>query len=375
MKRLTLFLLFALSAAGCSRDNDDTAAVFDDPDTTVVLSVTRSGTDEQREHTYRVLLFDMTSGSYSGKSGSYYYDFSAAPDDTNKSGVLIPCRVDGQGNRIGDRDASAGLYASAGTYAMVIVSPAESIDEVSAMGNEYGFRYARVPAADQEPLRIGDSLSVTIRGRGELLSNGGNVVRDTVHIDDRGGKLLRERRAKLEFRFRCGEDIESSVLSEITLRNLIDEAFWEPVGGHFFSETFAEKGLFSGDLSLVRGQEPVVLPAAADAEADGRYIYLLAQDYSSTDDYGEPLYTLPELHVEFNTEAVLDIPLGYDFRPQYTYTYTITVNSVYVHLALTVAPWDTVPSSGNIDTPPMIDLGTFTIAGWNDGGTSGGTIE
>lgn len=355
---LPLALLCSCGREGMPEEVEDTA---------VELSVTRSGGASDGEHSYRVLLFDRLTGQYSGRSGTYYYDFGESSWDGVRSGVLVPCAVDAAGGRVGGRDAAHGLYAPAGSYGMVIVSPAVDVGRVSP--SRYGFRYSRMPEADAEPLRIADIAGVSIKGRGELH---GAVVRDTLHVDD--SKVLRERRSKLGFVFRCGEDVGEVVLSEVSLRNVIDTAFWYPAGGCFIGETIGSKVLMSGDMVCRNGDAPLNLPLGSNAESDGRYMYVLSQDYSATDAYGEPLYPLPELHIEFGGEVVMDIPIGYDFQPHYRYVYTVTVNSLYVHLSLSVASWDIDEDTGGIDAPPLVEI-VFPIGGWEDGGSSGGVIE
>ncbi|MGN0092120.1 MAG: hypothetical protein ACI35M_03510, partial [Alistipes sp.] len=320
MKHLLYLLCLALAFAGCSRDDDTLSS---DKKHAVAVSVTRGGTGDTGEQTYRVLLFNPLSGLYTGQTGTYYYDFGSS--DESVSRVLIPCNVDTAGNRTGDGDITAALYTSAGSYSMVIASPAVAMEQVSVSPNRWGFHYLRKPEAEAKPLYISDSVSVTVVGRSVALPESGNTeYGDTLHVDTRSGKLLRERRARMGFAFKCGEEIDHTSLSKIELRNIIDEAYYDPVKNYFFNETVSSVTLFANEepLHIYRGDEAKLFPSPVDADAEGRYLSMLAQDYSTQNIYGEYIHPLPVLHIGFASDAQVDIRLGYNMLPHYKYTYT-----------------------------------------------------
>ncbi len=381
MRRLALYISWLFALAGCSGEELPVLPA-EEPEVAVSLAVTHSGAEDQTAYTYRVLLFGATNGNYTRLEGTYYYDFGASDAMTTR--IVAPWQVNATTGAPLQSDLSAGLYAPAGTYSMVIVSPAVAIEHVSTIRDKWGFAYSRRPDADAQPLSVSDTIPISLQGRGELIAGTNNVVRDTVYLDNRPNineKALRERRSQINFIFRCGQDIESTTLSNISLRKVIRSAWFDPVSGTFFSgneegSDLTEELLLSAEtLTLVRGGEAVPLPAPTAGEDEtGSYLYLLSQNYAAVNDYGEPLHTLPELHVELN-EAELNIPLGFNFLPLHRYTYTVTVNSLYFHITLSVTPWDAVDVGGDLSDPPTITVGTFPIDGWNTLPPQSGTIE
>ncbi len=374
MKRIVIYMLI-LMLAGCSPEEHQPQQ----EEVAVSMALTRAD-DNPSARTYRVLLFNRSDGKLTPYEGTYYYDPNSS--DWADNSVLQPWAVDGvTGEATGVYNESQGLYAPEGIYSLVIASPAMSITRLGS--KESGFLYTRSRGAgDAVPLSISNALPVQIKGRAAVDTSKGNTLRDTLHIDQ--SCHISERRSMVGFEFVYGDSLTSDVtVTKISLNNLIKEAYISPINNEFFSSTAGKDLAIEGDyqlssdeLTLNKSNPSISIPTTGEAVKNGQpFVYILSQDYNKGMEAGMPVYEQPELHVEFN-EAEVDILLAHDFKPLYYYIYTVTINSLYVHLDLTVlSDWESETVGSEINPPLKIDLGNFEIIqGWESDGPIKDTI-
>ncbi|MDO5442994.1 MAG: hypothetical protein Q4G10_04930, partial [Bacteroidia bacterium] len=132
------------------------------------------------------------------------------------------------------------------------------------------------------------------------------------------------------------------------------------------------------DVMAYQPASPKVFNRGETAEQVISDFYLLSNEYSRTDEYGAPYYTVPKLNIAIGAEVdgpVISIPLTYDFKPQYQYDLRIIVNSTYLALHVSALPWDVNPATGGEVTNPPAVVIQYSFEGWENGGNDSGTIE
>lgn len=266
--------------------------------------------------TYKVFLNGIpgtTTANHPEYSGTYY----------GESGVLQPCSVDNNGVFI-EEDSSKGLRAANGPYKMYIVSPA--IDKTTFGETTLsGYMYDR----NQDGVYISKLSDVEVSG----------VYMEDPHGDDcvydaQSDKLVQQR-SQLKIIFACGQDISSTTLYSINLKNIIDKGYYIPAEARFYYEDIdiANEPLYSGDPKLLNKGEEYDLKVNQ---------YILSMDYSERADGGNYRWPLPSLEIKIGESGgkTFTADMGFAFEPQHTYVIKIVINSNFLGLTVDVSDWD-----------------------------------
>ena len=361
--RFVLPLTVLVLTSSCDRNAEITPAVPDGDGYINIGVRTRGGASTPR--TYGVLLFEKF---YEYRTMGYYYEGSTV---TGMGGVtwLEPCDADPTGAYLGKNCAKGLRYdlVDAGNRSMYLcaVSPAvapECYDSDAGVDGVlgYGFRQSRVRQSN-EVQYISQPVSIQY----------GNVYANGQYVYDAADMQLTEYRSRISVRVRCGEDIDYVNIRGMELAGTMTVAYYNFFSG-YEKATYGTESIWSPEspLNLVTGSGE---PGQWQNVVDGAYI--LSQDYSATDEFGELKYRQPYLNVLLGTQEgdpVVSIPFTYNMQPQYDYQVSVTVNSVYVRVEVTAVPWDySAPLSTVIgeDNPIRVYYDNSALAWQTNGGT------
>lgn len=363
-------VLLILSALSCCRLLDDSM----EPRTVNLRDVnipTLTKTNEGEEYTdmtFRFCLFNATSYNFSGFEGTY-----CLPNPMKDPRWLTPCKVDGNTGEYdsADPDPEAtihGLQARNGTYYMAIASPAVSMQ--SPKKDIYGFYYDRERVPGEKPLCISDSIKVVVSGTS---MDGSNLyfVNDTIR--------LKERRSRIKLSVSCGDDIESAIVKELRLSNILSKGYYLPM-----DEAFEYEDSYLCETTVETFSPAIILYKEDDSES-GRAKHhqctvepwVLSMDYSKVDEYSRPVFPLPEIVVAIGEDdgMTVRIPIAYNLLPESIYRCHITINSCFVEVRLSVLEWEG-PNDVSGDNASFLQRPlTLTVPIWENGtqGTSGDT--
>jgi len=326
------------------------------------------GAGTYADTTFRVCLYNTGTLYYTGLSGTY-----CLPNPAKDSRWLTPCKVvDATGaydSSAADPEATIhGLQARNGTYYMSISSPAVAMQ--SPRKDIYGFYYDRERPPGEKPLCISDSIRAVVSG----LNTDGRWL----YVVDRSIRL-KERRSKLKLSISCGDDIESAIVKEIRLSNVLTKGYYLPSSMEFDYESSC-----LGEVSVAEHTPALTLyreenPGAGHHKTDscGVQPYVLSIDYSRTDQHKKPVHPLPEIVVALGEDGgmVVRIPIAYDMLPENVYSCHITINSCYVRLTMSVLDWDSRYTVNGDNSSCLQRPVTFEVNLWDNGtpGTSGDT--
>lgn len=279
-----------------------------------------------------------------------------------------PCAVDAEGGYT-QYDCSKGLRYNyingSGPLYLCMVSPAFAPEKYTVSKGDfsenelYGYRQSRVRLPD-EVQYVSNPLSVTLRG----------IYLDNQEVFHADSIKLKEHRSKLSVAIACGDDISSVTVRSIEMADVYGSAYYNFFHGY--------QAPVIDTVMAYQPDAPKVFHTGETAEQVMTDFYLLSNDYSRTDEYGAPYYTVPQMLIAIGAEEdgpVIKIPLTYDFKPQYQYDLTVIVNSVYLSLHVSALPWDVSPDSGDVvENPPAVTI-LYSFEGWENGGSDSGTIE
>jgi hypothetical protein len=365
-------VLSVLGLTACSSDPESATTDNDMEEMAIGISLTRGAAPVLGERTYRITLFDSRKLYRDGT----YRD----PGTTQLTSVLLPCNVTNEGIA-GAYDVLKGLYAKPGTFQMVINTPGIPITTIDATNNLYGYSVSRKPLATEadKGLYISHPMNVTISGRGV---DSAGVHTEILHVDNMDDSILREYRSKLQFAFKCGEELDKLTITKVWITNIIGRAYYNPFSDDYHvtdatdplcvpSETIT---LFDGSQELLpNGTDKLTIPVASSTNDDTNgegCVYILSENYAKVDETQASVYPIAELHVAFDNgcELLHPIKLTYDYKPHYSYRYLFTVNHFYLNVSLTVSPWNVASdvSGGTVaDDYSNTSNWKLNIAGWN----------
>lgn len=383
--------LVVLFAAGCSK------AYEDEPGENIRVDIkldTRA--DESSDasqpignRTYRIVVFNPTTGAK--VSEGTYFDNNG---EGSSSSLLDPWLTDDKGTMLGTApDKSAGLHVAAGSYSMIVVSPAWEIETLPER-NKYGFHYPRRPEVDLSKRRyVSDLIPVSLTARGEYYDK---KYYDCVDLSSREEARLKERRSKIHFEIR-GDGVNFT-LSKVEF-HIQNGAYYDPFNMEYIdrNETNDDRLLlFEGSREFSDASEPLLLPQPlpnpipeeakitySERLEEGKdYLYLLSQRYSLKEN-GEAVYSVPELILTLarNNDgevehAEVKVPLAFDADPHCRYTYNVIVRSTYVTLEVSLDKWTDKKVSGSITEPIRWNPGfPGNLSEWESGETISGKIE
>ena len=310
----------ALAAALCCgcQDTIGPETVEESRETEFTFRLTKAGDDNATVSAY---LFNAAQAKAlnQGTEGRYFVSGTA----------LVP------GSIPGTRDSSYGLRATNGSYTLSLASPATPLSQIGTSAY-YGIHYSREMA---EPLFFSSPESVSLSG---------------IYLDgeyEHQVATLMERRSKIKVTVKCGDKVPSVILHSVTLTSLFDSGWYLPQTGEFYH---------SGDTDSFVDLATDILPVTilpGESVTSSEEVWVISQDYSSLDEYGQPLYVLPHILVKLGEtgDVQADIPLNDDFPAQCTLHYTININSVTAAVILSVLPWDGVSVDGDIDEQPTVE--------------------
>jgi len=327
------------------------------------------GSGTYTDTTFRVCLYNTSTFYYTGLSGTY-----CLPNPAKDGRWLTPCKVvDATGaydDSVSDPEATIyGLQARNGTYYMAITSPAVAMQ--SPRKDIYGFYYDRERPFGEKPLCISDSIRAVISG----LSTDGSWL----YVVDSAIRL-KERRSRLKLSISCGDDVESAIVKEIRLANVLSKGYYLPSSMEFdYESSYLEDSVIVAEYNPALTLYKEENPGAGHRKTDTCSIRpcVLSMDYSRTDQHKNPVHPLPEIVVALGEDGgmVVRIPIAYDMIPENVYSCHITINSCYVRLTMSVLDWDGPHDvSGSSESYSQRPL-TVTVDLWDNGtsGTSGDT--
>lgn len=422
-----LSILLVLALAACSSGAEEPQGNDADPQEPVLLQFGMSrepvvNENGQGQHgyvapgdqtAYRVVLIK---DNLIHAQGTYRY--AAATETGERTGLLIPCKVDDDGYYAYD-DRESGCYSYNGLYTMLLFTPAVPLHKIEGLSNLWAFVLER-PGV--KPVYSSEALEIDVNGRGENRDKHYETIDmsqyDKTANNDPNGDYdpftLRERRSRLRFELCIGEDLEEAHISKIELQRLYERAYYTPINQTYYiikeedidpayhdKYDVDEDGKFDclsdytkSIYTLPSGQDyltltkpnPIYLPDEDSAEAtdtstqgdtdadDGmtrRWINIFSMDYGEKDaSFGKNIHDVPRLHIEFyagkNTEgAYANVDLGFNFLAHYQYTFLVTINSSAVHITLYMTPWDYDGPSESATGTISREIGSYQI-GWTD---------
>ncbi len=331
MKRLLTILTLTALLCGCSKDEATQGSSAEESYLFDLSMGTRSGdSTDPMELTFAL----FNSSGYA--TGTYY--------DNGTSETLTPCDPTDDNHT---KDVYYGLYASAGTYQMVAITP---FTEITTEGSNSGLKILRHPnATDVEEIFITDPVSVAVDG----VALGGSYIYSYGDND----ATLRTPRSKLYLNIvhDTEEEVSYSVTS-IKYTNIMNEVLFNPVVGYYDIGASSELSPYTDDGAREINSENysteqfLTVETDYQTDTDEDAIYLLSGDYTTS---ASPALTTPQLNVTIavtgGSEKEIVIPLSYNFLRSYTYTFTLTFESVSITLSGTESiNWTTNDSNSEI---------------------------
>ncbi len=355
----------------------------------IYFNITRTdGEDVAEGTTYNFTLFGGTDGntSYSGT-----YRVPVETDGENTS-ILYPCKVSATTGVIDDAafDSSCGLSAPAGSYQIVVASPAVAVSSVTDhTGSERkGFKIDR---------HIDDSSSsevdLFIKGPRTVSVSGVEIGGEKEYISS-SADLCRPR-SKFVLYICCeDEDKEDKkyYVYDVYFDNILSTGYYNPTVGYYrasdalvndfrpYTNTVLTATSTSQIMEVNDSDKTSIVDSEENIDIDDAF-YLIANDCSG----GESTYVaVPHLVIKLNRNegkdiendaSVVTIPLEYDFQRSYYYEFTITISPVSITLSgIAVADW----SDGGGDDIAVQNLSSIVfdwddVGNWEEG--NGGTAE
>lgn len=421
-----LSILLSLGLAACSSGNVEPQGDEADDQEPVLLefSMSRSpgvnangqGCDgykaDGEQTAYRVVLINDNAVRSQGT-----YRYATATETGQRTGLLIPCRVDEDGHYVED-DRESGCYAYNRTYTMVLYSPAVPLYPIVGLSNVWAYILER---PGKNPVYSSEAIQVFVDGRGEYRDG---THYETVDMDqydnnnDPNGDYdpftLRERRSRLRFEMSTGDELEEAHIKLMQLQRLYQQAYYTPINQTYYIikeedlDDEAKKNYdldkdnnfdcqYDYDVTFYEAQNKgdyytltkthVFMPDETTAEATDtdnagnelRWINIFSMDYGGKDaSYGKNVHDVPRLHIEFDggadeDGAYVNIDLGFNFQAHYQYTFRVIINSATVHITLYMTPWDDGGTSESTVGTAVRDLGTYQI-GWTNVNSGEGVI-
>ena len=286
-------------------------------------------------------------------------------------------------------------------YQLIIASPAKSLtksytgsgDPGEDSNYHYGFHQGR-----NEEFFITPTTYVILAGT--YLAEYGGTGNKSIYTAESSsdGLTLLDHRCKISVYVSVDEMLNQTTVNLATLTNYITEGVYMPRDESTGHESWKYYTLFTnssrlpedenGDSSCFDIQSSVVV-SYKDSEGNVNAptpaihdFYLLAQDYSENDYYGNPIHELPKLSVDLVSskgETIpVDIPLSFNLQPQHHYHITIRVSTWYLFLYVQGEDWNEEAAANfNFGLSPDVTLNLSSPLGsspWEDGGSHGGTI-
>lgn len=358
---LAILLLSALWSCGRESLGDSSGDCVIDYGFTI--NGTRSGSASST--TYRAMLH-RTGGNpgeypYLNNSGTYR---GPAIDER---AWLTACTVNSTtGEWTGDSH-TGGLRANRGSYYLSFVSPAVAPQQykwnsTTNKYDEWGFLMHRELAAGEPELFISSPKLIN--------SLKGNHLENSYVYDVPDDVILTEYRAKVTLKLKCGDDLLSATVKKVGWSNLYTSCYYNLRLDTLDTFTLAPATdtVFvytpGTELTMTRGADPVTV--CSD-------FFLFPLYYAQKDSHDEYVFEAPELDV-YVAQGVAKLKVFHNMEPQHTYTYTVTINSAYVSVDVTSAPWDDAfTGSTDVNETPSYST-SFTYLGW-DSHNASGTID
>ena len=341
--------------------------------------------------TYRGILLTTTGTGteykwkYTGRHGSYRGpevdpDYRDVIPDTLRP-WLTPCHTNPTtGAWLEDGDAW-GLRAPYGSYGLTLVSPAvypksylshdaaiysPGIETVEQWGYHHWRTYAQANDHNETVVRIASPHAVSITGN-YMNASADPSGRPVYDVPD--AVVLYERRATMDIRLRCGDDLASATVNSLSLQNVYEEGWYCFAVDSIIDVTLGTtpEVLIASPMTFLHGAEPVTV--ASDV-CFLPFQYNKAQQYDA-DQY---VYALPELVFDLNGVLTYTMRLPFDMKASTHYTLTVTLNSAFVRFDLTANDWEDggthpiTPDGGIVayDGSPLL---TITPTNWQPGGS------
>lgn len=345
MMRRLLFILLLLGCISCQDRELDTLT----SELQMVEFISTKGVGDNKAYMVYLVGIDGTTTDGVVATGTYC--------DKTEGGQFTPCAVNDDGTYLQDDDTK-GLRAINGPYKMYVVYPA------IPMSDSRGYFYDRNP----QGVYISETEDVSLAGVYLSDANGSHYIYDGSAME------LKQPRSQVSVKFACGNDIESTTLQKISLKNIIPEGYYKPEESKFYYD--AET--ISVDIYDSNGGEGLTLTTGESSPVGEGSEYILSMDYGEKDAQGNTIWPLPsfEIHIGDSSTNVVSFTaaLGWDFNPQYSYIFTITVNSLYVNIKVTAIPsWiNGGDHSTSVDEPqvwtiefPLVDGSQNNLLDWD----------
>ena len=350
--RKYIYLLITAVALTCSISCSKSAVTGEAPAENLISATFTKGNGDNKA--YRIYLNGIDGTVTVGKeySGTYV---------DNSNDALATCRVNEDGSLIDiDETGASGLRAIDGPYKMHIVYPAIKMSPITGENGINGYHFYREEEMQENSIYISQTKTVNVDGI-YLKEEGG----ETQYIYDASSMILKQPRSKIDIIFKCGNDIASTTLQSIKLKNIINEGYYRPADSRFY---YQNSSLI--DLNLYNAPENVQPLLSGTSQTIAENIFLLSMDYSEKDSQGNTKWPLPSLEIKTGSEETYYVTftaaLGWNFEPHNRYEFTITINSLYVNLSVTATPWDIEEeNNGTIENPKQWSI-DFPINGSGD---------
>lgn len=362
-----LFLILGFMVLGCG-ESEDAIDNMDDLDEHVDLSFTMKGTrsGSTSSTTYRAMLHHVGTiqdvHPYTGTSGTY------RGPNTDERVWLTACQVNSTTGVWQQDTHQYGLRASRGSYYLSFVSPGVApqqyqYNEETESYEKWGFLHHRQPQAGEPELYICKPYYIRSLTGNHLNGEYVHDVPDSV--------ILKERRAKITVRLKCGEDLLSATVKKLGWSNLYESAYYNLAIDSLDNMTLSAS---TDTVMVYEPATPLTLLHGGEPVEVCKDFFLFPFYYAKKDEFDNYVYDVPELDI-YVAQGVAKLKVFHNIEPQYSYTYTVTINSAYVSVVVTAAPWDE-PATMNpsIDSPSSTDKATFSISTWDDKVPSSGSI-
>lgn len=352
--RILPIILAGFIVMGCTRGSDIEQRADDAVEFRFGLG-TKAGSASDR--TYMALLLrpistnDYQSGLWTTNSGTYR--------QKDAKDWMTPCVVDAAGVWQADDDA-AGLRATRGDYALMLVSPAVAPNWSYPSGSsktKWGYLLDRA----------GDRISFC---KPVNVSVGGNHLSGQYVYQIDPDNKLREMRSKITIKFRCGDDLSSVAVKKVQFKDFYATACYNLATDSL--ENFTEDNV--GITLHSDTDPPLVLANGAAPQTMLADFYLFSLDYNSVDDAYHYNYTYPQLVLSIG-DGTVSVPFTHNMEPQHSYEYVLTLNSAYESYSLTVVPWDVYSDTNVPISAPTTGTSALTPVAWDNVNPGTATIN
>ncbi len=349
-------LLFAACSKSSNTQVDEETTTWYEQ---IYFNITRSDISEDVVYeTYNFTLFGDTNGN------TYYSGTYRMPTAEEDNDVLYPCEVDPitglYDNYTGDFDSSFGLSAPAGSYQIVVTSPAVAVtsnftDHTSTKRS--GFKIER-HIDDNDS----DAVDLFIKGPRDVTVSGVEINGEKEYTSS--SVDLSRPRSKFVLYIRSADEAKSYSVYDVYFDNLLTTGYYNPTVGYYrtssdLSDLYPYRDYVSESNYITATSTSQMLTVSDDCKTTVtntsgetlEAIYLIANDCSD----GESTYVaVPHLVIKLNRNgediieeaSVVTIPLEYEFERSYYYEFTITISPVNITLSgIKVAEW--IPGGGD----------------------------